>query len=295
MLGMLNSKILSFFLIGLFLLAPFVFAQGGEGQENSSAFIQSLTVIVREGVEAILIIAAILAYLVMSKNQDKARHVYIGVVLAILASIATAFLLDQVFVFGEEQEELLEGITLLLAAVVLLYVTNWMLSKAEAVKWQKYIKGKVQDAVSHQNTLALILVAFLAVYREGFETVLFLKALFLQTQNTPEITLGIGLGFVLLAGIAVAIFKLGMRIPINKFFLTTSALIFFFSFTFVGTGVHELQEAHVLPETELGGVPRIALLGIYPTLETIAAQFLVLLFGAIMAYIHVFRHHDLDK
>ena len=286
---------LGFFLLAGFFAPAFANAQEeDEGASNDPAFFQAFIIILREGVEAILIIAAIIAYLVVSKNQDKTKHVYLGVILAILASILTAFLISQ-FNLGEEHEEILEGLTLLIASVVLLYVTNWMLAKAHILKWQKYIKGKVEQALQKENSLALAAVAFLAVYREGFETVLFMQALSLQTGGPQEILLGILLGGIILVGVFFAIMKLGLKIPINTFFLATSVLLFFFALSFIGTGVHELQEAHVLQETEFDGFPKIKLLGIYPTLETIAAQFLVILIGIILAYVHIFRHQDLQK
>lgn len=268
---------------------------GGEGIAGTSGFFQSLIIILREGFEAILIVGAISAYLVVSKNSGQLKTVYLGVVVALIASLLTAFLIDQVFVFGEAEKELLEGITLLVAAVVLLFVTNWMLAKSEALKWQRYIKGKVENAVSSGSSLSLGLVSFFAVYREGFETVLFYKALFLQTNNSFEIMLGFVFGAVILVALFFAIKKLGVKIPVNTFFLGTSVLLFFFALSFVGVGVHELQEAHVLPETDFGVVPKISLLGLYPTIETILAQLLVLLFGAVMGYVHVFKHHDFGK
>lgn len=268
----------------------------GEGEEsNSSAFIQSLTIILREGVEAILIIGAIVGTLFVSNNTGKIKTVYAGAGLAIIASLVTAFFIDQIFVWGDAQKELLEGMTMITAAAVLLFVTNWLLSKAEATKWKSYIKGKVEKAVSEENSFALAAVAFLAVYREGFETVLFYKALFLQTANTPEILSGVILGTLILAGVFFIAIRLGVRLPVKTFFLSTSVLLFFFAFTFVGSGIHELQEAGVLSETSFATIPKISELGLHPTIETFLGQLIVILFGAFMAYIHVFRQQELES
>lgn len=293
-----KRKIFSLFtlvLLSALALSSLIPSALAEEEENANdpAFFQAFIIILREGIEAILIIAAIIAYLVVSKNQDKTKHVYLGMFLAILASILTAFMIGR-FNLGEEHEELLEGLTLLTASVVLLYVTNWMLAKAHILKWQKYIKGKVEQALQKENSFALAAVAFLAVYREGFETVLFLQALSLQTGTPQDILLGIAVGGIILAGVFFAIMRLGLKIPINTFFLATSILLFFFALSFVGTGIHELQEAGTLPETSFALIPKIKDLGVYPTIETILGQIIVIAFGAFLAYIHIFRHHDFE-
>ncbi|MDO8634213.1 MAG: FTR1 family protein [archaeon] len=282
-------------LLTLIFIPGLAFAKEETTETDSSAFLQSLTIILREGVEAILIIGAIVATLFVSNNTDKIKTIYIGAALAIIASLATAFFIDQIFVWGDSQKGFLEGMTLLTAAAVLLFVTNWLLSKAEATKWKSYIKGKVEKAVSQESPIALAAVAFLAVYREGFETVLFYKALFLQTGNTPEILTGILLGSAILLGVFFVAIRIGMRLPVKTFFLSTSVLLFFFAFTFVGSGIHELQEAGTLPETSFAFIPKVKDLGLYPTIETILGQLIVIGFGAFMAYIHVFRHRDFDK
>ena len=107
--------------------------------------------------------------------------------------------------------------------------------------------------------------------------------------------LGFIIGIVILAFIFVGIKKLGMKIPINTFFLLTSLLLFIFAFSFIGVGIHELQEAGIIGETSLDLFPKIKILGIYPTIETSIAQLLVLVFGTIMGYVHVFRHRDLEN
>ncbi len=290
----LEKKLLLVF--GLLVLSAVVFAREEtlQAAPEESALIQSLVIILREGTEAMLIVGAIIAYLRVSKNEKFTRTVYAGAALAIVASIATAVLFDSVFFFGKEQQELLEGITLLLAATVLLFVTNWMLGKAEAIRWQKYIKEKAGQAISHKNSLALGAVSFFAVYREGFETVLFFKALLFQTNNPDQTLFGIGIGLVMLSVPFYGIIKLGTKIPVKPFFLSTSLLLFVFAFSFAGSGVHELQEAGIASETAAGFIPEIAILGIMPTLETTAVQALVLAFGLAMGYIHIFRHHDLS-
>jgi high-affinity iron transporter len=172
--------------------------------------------------------------------------------------------------------ELIEGIAMLLATVVLFFVSYWLISKAEADRWQKYIQGKVKVALARGSTMALAGAAFLAVYREGVETVLFYQALLASADSLHVVVAGFAVGLVLLAILYVAFMHLGMRIPMRQFFLATSILLYYLAFVFAGKGVRELQEAGVVGVTPLGGVPTIDLLGIYPTVETLAAQAVLL-------------------
>ncbi len=250
------------------------------------AFIDSFTIIVREGLEAILIIGAIVAYLAATKHADKVKAVYSWAGVAVIASLLTAFLVEQVFKATEEQLELLEGATMLLAAAVLLYVTNWLLGKMESKKWSEYIREKVGDALTSSSTLALGLVSFLAVYREGFETVLFYKALTISTPDISGVVTGLALGLVVLAALFFLIMKIEAKLPLNIFFGSTSALLFLLSLKFAGNGVHELQEAGIIGETVWNIVPKVKDLGIYPTFETLALQGAMVLFGAALLYLH---------
>ena len=240
----------------------------------SPEFLDAFTIIVREGLEAILIIAAIIAYLESSGHKEKVKTVYSWSAAAIIASLFTAFFL--------------EGITMLLAAAVLLYVTNWLLGKIEAGRWSAYIKGKVEDALTSRNTLALGLASFLAVYREGFETVLFFKALALGSADPSGIFAGLLLGLAVLVLLFIAIIRLEKRLPLNIVFGATSAILFILAFKFAGKGIHELQEAHALPETAFTLLPAMKDLGIYQTLETAFVQLLVLISGAALLYLHFF-------
>ncbi len=239
------------------------------------AFFQSLTIIVREGFEAILIIGAIIAYLRVTQNENKLHIVYFGVFLAILASLLTAWLLDRVLQVGYASKEIIEGITMLIAVVVLFYVGYWILSKVEAEKWQNFIKGKVQNALTTGNSYLLGSVAFLAVYREGFETVLFYKALVIGTPGgLSSIFFGIFAGLVLLAILFGLFYRYGVKIPMKPFFIGTSMILYVMSFTFAGKGIAELQAGGVLPITVLSWAPEFPVLGMHATVETFIAQLL---------------------
>ncbi|MDO8665558.1 MAG: FTR1 family protein, partial [Gemmatimonadales bacterium] len=165
-----------------------------------------------------------------------------------------------------------------LAAAMLFYVSYWLISKIEVAAWQRFVKGKIQKAVESGSGLALAAVAFLAVYREGFETVLFYKALYVTggAGGAAPITIGIIAGSVVLLVLFLGIERFGLRIPMRPFFAVTSMTLYFMAFVFAGTGVKELQEGSIVSTTLVPGGPRNEFLGVYPTVETLAVQGVIL-------------------
>jgi high-affinity iron transporter len=166
-------------------------------------------------------------------------------------------------------------------------VSYWLLSKMEVAKWNHFVKSKVQDALDSGSGFALACAAFLAVYREGFETVLFYKALFLssgQSGGTMPILGGIVVGSIAMIGVYVAINRFGLRLPLKPFFGVTSGFLYYMAFVFAGKGVAELQEGGFISTTFINGGPRVPALGIYPTVESLLAQgaLLVLLLLALV-------------
>jgi len=241
-------------------------------------FLQSFSIIVREGFEAILIVAALIAFLVKSRNKEKIKVVYRGVTIGIIASFLTAYIIHEVLNISMAKQELLEGCIMLVAVVVLFWVSYWLLTKIETQKWQSYITGKMTQAITTGNVFALGMVAFLAVYREGFETVLFYKALYLYAGEISKgIIPGFLVGCVFLAGMFVLINKIGVKVPIKWFFGFTSILLYFMAFTFMGKGIHELQMGEAVSLTAADFAPEISWLGMYPTWETFIAQSLLLI------------------
>jgi high-affinity iron transporter len=255
-------------------------------QPHSSAtalFVQSATIILREGFEVVLVIGALLAYVAKAGNATMQRSVYAGTGVGIAASLATAFVLQEVLRYYPSSSDVLEGITMLLAAAVLFFVSYWLVSKSEADKWQRYIRGKVHNALSDGRGIALASAAFLAVYREGFETVLFYQALYGSAPSaSTTITAGCAAGTVGLLIITVLFRRFQVQIPIRQFFFATGLLLYAMAAIFAGQGVHELQDAGILSVTRVHGIPSIELLGIYPTVESLALQavFIVLLIYA---------------
>jgi len=240
-------------------------------------FLQSFSIIVREGFEAILIVAALIAFLVKSKNKEKVKIIYQGVIIGIGASFLTAYIIHEVLNISMAKQELLEGWIMLVAVVVLFWVSYWLLTKIETQKWQSYITGKMTQAITTGNVFALGMVAFLAVYREGFETVLFYKALYLYSGEVSNgIVPGFLVGCVFLAIMFFLINKIGVKVPIKWFFGFTSVLLYFMAFTFMGKGLHELQMGEALSLTAAEFAPEIPWLGMYPTWETFIGQAILL-------------------
>jgi len=248
-------------------------------------FVQSFIILLREGLEAILIVGALMTFLSKMGASHRKRDIHIGVGAAVGASLLTAVALETIFVLSPAHREALEGGTMVLATAVLFYVSYWLLSKMEVVKWNHFVKSKVQDALDSGSALALASAAFLAVYREGFETVLFYKALFVAGGNgTMPVVAGILAGSVVLVAVYIAINRFGVRLPLKPFFAITSAFLYYMAFVFAGKGIAELQEGDLIGTTIVSWAPRIPALGIYPTAESLGAQ-AVLILLAIVALI----------
>jgi high-affinity iron transporter len=246
----------------------------GSGLE---AFWQSLLIILREGFEAILVIGAIVAFLLKTGHRERLRAIWWGVGWGVLASAATAIVLKTVLSAMPASRELIEGSTLLVAVAVLFSVSYWLISKVEAAKWQQFIREKVSNALEHGGGTALAFVAFLAVYREGAETALFYQALFNEgTRVALPIALGILVGGGALAVIFTLFYRFGVRIPLRQFFAVTSVLLYYMAFVFMGKGIRELQEGNLVSITLIPGAPHLDALGLYPTVETLLAQLVLL-------------------
>ena len=242
------------------------------------SFLNSALIILREGLEAALILAAILAMLRVIGATQAARYIHLGWILALVAGGLTWLATQTILTFSGQHRESMEGFISVFAAIVLFYVGYWLHTKAEAKKWQAFIQEKVQDILSRKRIVALVGISFFAVYREAFEVVLFYQALWLQSdQNHGALIWGFLAGLAALVVATFAILKLGLRIPLKYFFGATGTLLYIMAFIFAGNGIKELQAAGWVPSTPVGFPPQVPLLGIYPTLETLTAQALMLL------------------
>ncbi len=255
----------------------------GKGKDSPLAlFFYSLMIILREGIEAILIITAIVAYLVKTDNREKLKVIYNGCISALAMSVVTAVLVKWVLKTSAASQETMEGATMLLASGVLFSVSYWLISKAEAQKWVAYIKDKVGGSLSSNSLRALWFAAFLAVYREGAETVLFYQALASDSAASGVIAVagGFVIGCIVLVGIYLAMRYGAVKLPIRPFFLFTGALLYYMSFLFAGKGVMELISGKLFEPTLVSWMPTIPFIGVYPYIQTLVPQVLITIAAA---------------
>ena len=247
---------------------------------NASAFLGAFTILLREGLEALLIVVAMLAFLNKAERPELTRPVHIGWTSALAAGALTWLAATSLISISGASRELTEGFGSLLAAAVLLFVGIWMHGKAQAGQWQRYIREKLHNAVARDSTWFLFSLAFIAVYREVFETILFFTAMAAEGSIASLIAGGVA-GLATLAAIAVAMLRFSRRLPIGKFFAYSSALVAVLAVVLAGKGVAALQEAGLIAIHPLSELPRISLLGIFPTLQGIAVQIATLVALAI--------------
>lgn len=242
---------------------------------TASTFIGAFTILLREGVEALLIVVAMIAFLRKADRGEMVRHVHSGWVVALIAggitwAIATFF----IGVSGASRE-LTEGFGSLFAAAVLLSVGIWMHGKSQAGEWQRYINETLGKALSRSSAWFLFGLAFIVAYREVFETILFYAALTAQGSGAV-ILAGAGSAVVVLGLIAWAMLRFSAKLPVSEFFKYSSALIAVLAVVLAGKGVAALQEAGMIDIAPLSQVPRIPVLGLFPTWESVGAQILTL-------------------
>jgi high-affinity iron transporter len=250
---------------------------GREGLAPASAFTASLVILLREGLEAILVLAAIIAFVIKTGRRDALPWIHGGWIAALVLGAVTWILASFVVEISGANRELTEGFTALAAAAMLLYVGYWLHGKSYAQAWNRFIREHVGQALARRTLWAMAAVSFLAVYREMFEIVLFYQALWAQAGESGRSAVlgGMAAAAAALAAIAFAIFKYSVRLPLGLFFGATSGLLALLAVVFAGHGVAALQEAGMVGMTGLAFDP-VPLLGIYPSSEAVGAQLLVL-------------------
>jgi high-affinity iron transporter len=242
-----------------------------EANSGASVFVGSLAILLREGLEALLIVVAMIGFLRKAERRDMLRWVHAGWVGALIAGFGTWWAATTFITISGASRELTEGFGSLIAAAILLLVGVWMHGKAQAGAWQAYVREKLDKALTRGSAWFLFLLAFIAVYREVFETIIFFAAMG-EEGNGAALAGGIALGAALLALIAWAMLRLSARLPIAKFFQYSAALIAVLAVVLSGKGVAALQEAGILGVHPLAGMPRSPMFGIFPTMETLLAQ-----------------------
>ena len=236
-----------------------------------STFLGALTILLREGLEALLIIVAMIAFLRKAERTKVLPYVHGGWIGALAAGLLTWFVATYAIGIGGASRELTEGFGSLFAAVVLLSVGIWMHGKAQADQWQRYIRDKMAHALSGRSAWLLCGLAFVVVYREVFETILFYAALWAQ-GNGGALLAGAGAAVLLLGVIAWAMLRYSRQLPIAQFFSYSSWLMAGLTVVLAGKGVAALQEAGIIDIAPLAAAPRMSMLGIFPTWQSILTQ-----------------------
>ena len=246
---------------------------------------QAFLILIREGLEALLLVAAVIAYLVKSGNKRFARWIYLGVVAGLAGSGLVAVLFTFLFGGSGPIQEISEGVCALIATLMLLWTSNWMLNKSSVEAWNNYIRNKTEAVVAGAQSkvesgqglglgmvTSLAMLSFLAVFREGAETVIFYESIYSMSQDAH----GMWVGGLTAAAVLIVIFLIlrftSVKIPIGPFFLVTSILMAALVVIFAGGGIHALIEGDLIEGTYLSIVPTNDWIGLYPYVETIAAQ-----------------------
>lgn len=262
----------------------------GGNQGGIALFFFSLTIILREGLEALLIVAAVIAYIHKSGHGDKQKVINNSVCWALGASVITALLFQWLLTNAAAGREILEGVTMLIATVMLFGMSYWLLSKVEAQHWKAYLQKKIGTSLSQGSLIGLWLTSFLAVYREGAETVLFYFALAADAKTALDYGYlfgGLAVGIVILAVVYLIMRYSVVRLPLKPFFIFTGIFMYLMAFIFAGKGVAELIEGKAFTPTLIGDGTLFPKwmgdwLGIMPYRETLLPQ-LVLLAAALFA------------
>lgn len=251
-------------------------------QHNSAgfAFIMAASILLREGLEAFLIILAILGVIRAVGSRKAALWVHAGWILAVMFGVVAWFFTGWIISlgFGPVHRELMEGGVSLIAVVVLLYVGFWLHSKTEINKWKEFIEVRVKNMTTGGNLLGLASIAFFAVFREALESVLFLSALTIEGGPGSKVAVGFGAATAVLIVVILGavVLRFSARLPIRKLFKYSSFMLGFLSVVLVGKGIHSLQEIGWMSVTNTPFSFNINLIGLYPTLQTIAAQIIIL-------------------
>ncbi|WP_240222108.1 FTR1 family protein [Rheinheimera hassiensis] len=258
-----------------------------------NVFLLALLILLREGLEALLVVAAIYSVAVKTQQPRLKRSVHVGWVAALALGAVTWVVASFVITISGASRELTEGYTALTAAAILFYMGFWMHSKTSAAQWQQFIGQQVNKALKSGAYFGLGLVVFLAVYREVFETILFYQSLWLQggAVHQSSFIAGIVAALVALSVLGVAMFKFALKLPLKTFFGSTAVLMIVLAVVMVGKGVVALQEAGTMPISPLQ-LPTISWLGIYPTVQGLAAQ-LLLLVAAVALLVYQQRKHKI--
>lgn len=258
-------------------------ALGADTSDAWTSAVASAVIILREGVEIILLLALLLGMIRRLGFAEARKYIHIGWIGAVVAGVGTWVAAQKLITISGAGREVLEGLVGVIAAVVLFSVSYWFMSKIHGEKWAKFIKEKIEQRITSGNLWAIAGLSFLAVYRELFEVILYFQALFLESgSDAGPILSGALVAGVLLAGIAYLILKAGTKLPLKPFFAISGAALYGLAIVLIGKGLHALIEGGILPVVR---VPffELSWLGVFPQAITLAAQGVLVVLAVIWA------------
>jgi len=246
-------------------------------QDTEYSFWDSALILLREGLEALLIISALIAFLKKAGQQHMQHYIYGGAAAGIGVSILAAILMSTLFQSGtiDASREVLEGYVGLLAAAMMLGVGVWLHNKSTVTAWNRYISKQMNQALSNQSVWAMALLSFLTVFREGAETVVFYMGI-APKMSTADFSLGIVLALLILVAAAFFFAKASKKLPMHLFFGVATVFIYLLAFKIIGASIHTLQLTNVMPTHIIADLPVINIIGFYPSVETLSAQLILL-------------------
>jgi high-affinity iron transporter len=237
----------------------------------SNVFFEALLILLREGLEALLVIAALAAYLTKAGAQERLGALYAGAGAAVIASILAAWIFA--VMNNGAHNDIVEGLVILAAAALMLYVSGWLLLRQDPRAWQAYLKERAGAALAKRTSIAVGSLAFLAVFREGAETVLFIHALASSSGGWSAALLGgLAAGFAGLVVLFIFINFIVRRLPMRPVFIATSAFLFVMALRFIGQAIQEFQEQLLIPYDPVHGASWLMSIGFNPTWEALTAQ-----------------------
>lgn len=246
--------------------------------DSDYTFWDSALILLREGLEALLIILALISFLEKSGQKTMRKWIYLGALVGILLSAVAAILMSTILNSAtiDTNRELMEGYVGLIAAAMMIGVGIWLHSKSSVTNWNRYISKQMGSAISSGSVLAMASISFLSVFREGAETLVFYAGI-APKMETLHFVLGIVVALLLLAIFAFAIFKASGKVPIHKFFAVATVLIYVLAFKIIGGSLHTLQLRDKVSTTIVDGLPVVNIIGFYPTVETMIGQAILLM------------------
>ncbi|MFI2743073.1 FTR1 family protein [Zhouia sp. PK063] len=257
------------------------------------SFFLAASIMLREGLEAFLIIALILALIRSTPKAKKALpYIHGGWITAILMGVAGWFLSDWIIGISGQNREIMEGMISLIAVIVLAFVGFWLHNHSHSKKWKEFIEKKIGAQLKGERMIGLAFFSFMVVFREAFESILFLQAIGLETQAGDQSSIGFGVlaAFALIGLLAFLFLKYSKKIPVRQLFRYSSWVITLLAIILIGKGIHAIQEAGWLSVTGFPVSLKIDWLGIYPTTETLISQVVLLGFLLLLYYLSSHRN-----